>query len=70
MSADQRCGTCRWWEKARFGWCLREDVWWGNCSFPLPAVPDSVFDDGWIGLKKGEMPEADGTTCPCWEAKE
>ena len=57
IDQDKRCGTCKWWggSDGQFG----ADV----CKMPLP---DSVmFNDNneW-------MAPYEGTTCPCWEAKE
>lgn len=52
---DKRCGTCKLW------------------------APDGDEGLGWCGFPKDKLPESadvsftfeeDGTTCPCWEAKE
>lgn len=56
MSDDKRCGTCKWWMELE----LKDR---GDCVVPLPPLPDSVCSNGWVRSEEG-------TTCPCWEAKE
>lgn len=59
---DKRCGTCRHYDGGinYYGQALPMDL--GRCNCPLPS---SMCDDS----RELMMPE-DGTTCPCWEAKE
>lgn len=54
---DKRCGTCRWWGDGTEYSSGRRD-----CVAP---IPESVADE-----YKFVMRPDDGTTCPCWEAKE
>jgi hypothetical protein len=54
---DQRCGTCRWWD---YLGVYSDGTPFGECSFPMPAAVDGLFD----------MVPTGGTTCPCWQKKE
>jgi len=50
---DQRCGTCKWWERTGL---------LGRCSAPL-TLPDAIDPvDVFIDTTR----EHDGTRCPCW----
>lgn len=65
MSDDKRCGTCRLFNASAIS------TGWGKCVFKLPTVPDSfknlVDKHSVFGTT---MRIDEGTTCPCWEAKE
>ena len=52
---DQRCGTCKWWRRL-----ILTDI--GDCTAPIPS---SIMVEG-----TDVMTGHEGTSCPCWEAKE
>lgn len=56
MSDDKRCGTCKWFDRSLV---FRDR---GECDAP---IPDSVDNQA-----SSVMSEDEGTTCPCWEAKQ
>lgn len=59
MSADQRCGTCTFYEH----W----NQTGGVCTAPVPEWVESQWDRfPGDGGTRGDK----GTTCSCWEAKE
>ena len=56
MSDDKRCGTYKWFDRSLV---FRDR---GECDAP---IPDSVDNQA-----SSVMSEDEGTTCPCWEAKQ
>ena len=56
MSAEQRCGTCKWFlRSANRTWCLAPIPQYLHYLAPrLNALDDGVVHEGY------------GTACPCW----
>lgn len=58
---DQNCGACRWWKHRH------NNVVLGDCSYPMPLLPDSVVSEY---LDREAMHASEGRRCPCFERRE
>lgn len=67
--AEQRCGTCKWWERWKLRSASANPSEYGDCNWPLPVLANSFSR---LATENGResMAHEEGTDCPCWQRRE